>query len=138
MQNQPIARKPVLFQLPTGLYLGMVCYNPLYENLQFVLEKKEFFEVEWPALMISQEKGLFPVLIGLPHITVQRTQILWYATHIPAELLRQYQAFLPYPSGETVLPPKEDTTKSSSKVSPKKTEEKIIPFPLKKEPSDIS
>ncbi len=136
MQNQPVARKPVLFQLQTGLYLGLVCYNPLYENLQFVLEKKDFFEVEWPALMISQEKGLFPVLIGLPHITVQRAQILWYSTHIPAEILKQYQAFLPFTAGEAVPPPKQEVPKPSSKGSAKKSEEKIIPFPLRKEPGD--
>lgn len=136
MQNQPVAKKPVLFQISTGLYLGLVCYNPLYENLQFVLEKREFFEVEWPALMISQEKGLFPVLIGLPHITVQRSQILWYSTHIPSEILKQYQTFLPFIVGEAVLPPKEEGSKSPLKASTKKTEEKIIPFPLRKEPED--
>lgn len=142
MQDQPVAKKPVLFQLPTGLYLGIVCYNPLYENLQFVLEKREFFEVEWPALMVSKEKGLFPVLIGLPHITVQRSQVLWYSTHIPSEILQQYQAFLPFLGGSAVPPPKEETTKelkpkaSVKKTSSRKADEKIIPFPLRKEPED--
>jgi len=138
MQNQPVAKKPVLFQLQTGLYLGLVCYNPLFETLQFVLEKKDFFEVEWPALIIHQEKGLFPVLLGLPHITIQRAQIIWYSTHVPQEILRAYQAFLPV-TGSEAIPSKEEEKKQEEKkqevkkASPKKQEEKIIPFPLKRE-----
>lgn len=133
MQNQPIARNPVLLQLPTGLYLGLVCYNPLYENLKFVLEKRDFFEMEWPALIISQEKGFFPVLLGLPYITIQRQQILWYTTHVPAEILNQYQAYLPFLSPKEAIPPTSATTPSSSEEV-KQQRSKIIPFPQKGEP----
>ncbi len=129
MQDQPVAKNPVLIQLPTGLYLGLVCYNPLYENLKFVLEKRDFFEMEWPSLMVSQEKGLYPVLIGLPFITIQRSQILWYTTHIPAEILNQYQVFLPFLAGDAV--PSPEKTPSPKSKPPKK--EKIIPFPSKKD-----
>lgn len=141
-QNQPVAKNPVLIQLPTGLYLGLVCYNPLYENLKFVLEKRDFFEMEWPALMISQEKSLFPALLGLPFITIQRSQILWYTTHIPAELLNQYQSFLPFLSGGAVAGPEESSEKPIEKPAParakprKKVDEKIIPFPIKKDYPD--
>jgi len=129
MENQPVAKNPVLLQLTTGLYLGLVCYNPFYENLKFVLEKRDFFEMEWPALMVSQEKSFFPVLLGLPYITIQRSQILWYTTHIPAEILKQYQSFLPFVGGKEAVPPPKSpiTPKSSSTTSPK-----IIPFPAKK------
>ncbi len=123
MQNQPIAKNPVLLQLPTGLYLGLVCYNPLYENLKFVLEKRDFFEMEWPALMVSQEKGFFPMLLGLPYITIQRCQILWYTTHIPSDILKQYQAFIPFLSEKSAVPP--------PSPSPKSSPPKIIPFPTK-------
>jgi hypothetical protein len=131
MQDQPVAKNPVLIQLPTGLHLGLVCYNPLYENLKFVLEKRDFFEMEWPSIMISQEKGLYPVLMGLPFITIQRSQILWYTTHIPAEILNQYQAFLPFlAKGPALSPEKAPPPKSKP---PKREKEKIIPFPIKKD-----
>lgn len=136
MQSQPVAKNPVLIQLPTGLYLGLVCYNPLYENLQFVLEKRDFFEMEWPALMISQERGLFPVLLGLPHITIQRAQILWYTTYIPAELLQQYQSFLPLMGGEAVPAPKPSQEMEGTKVPTSKRkskgDDKVIPLHARK------
>lgn len=129
MQNQPIAKQPVLMQLPSGLYLGLVCYNPQFENLKFVLEKREFFEMEWPALVITQEKGLFPFLLGIPHFTVQRSQIIWYTTHIPAELLNYYQSFIPILKDPS-LP---GEAKPQHKNKAKKESDKIIPFPLKKD-----
>ncbi|MFN3921417.1 MAG: hypothetical protein ACK4K4_03350 [Caldimicrobium sp.] len=129
MENQPIVKNPVLIQLQTGLYLGLVCYNPLYENLKFVLEKREFFEMEWPAIMISQEKGFFPVLLGLPYITIQRSQILWYTTHIPAEILTQYQAYLPFVGGKEAVPSPMSSKPAKSTSS---SSHKIIPFPSKK------
>lgn len=133
MQNQPVAKNPVLIQLPTGLYLGLVCFNPLYENLRFVLEKKDFFEMEWPTLVVSQETGLFPMLLGLPYITIQRAQILWYTTHVPTELLKQYQAFLPL-LGPEGLPQLEVETDSPEKAKNKKEGKtsKIIPLIPKK------
>ncbi|MCS7150261.1 MAG: hypothetical protein RMI63_02940 [Caldimicrobium sp.] len=131
MQNQPISKNPVLLQLSTGLYLGLVCYNPIYENLQFVLEKRDFFEVEWPALMISQEKGLFPVLLGLPHITVQRSQVLWYTTHVPVEIMKQYQAYLPF-FGPEGIPKLETEPKPEEKVKKRRDSQKIIPLRPKK------
>jgi hypothetical protein len=129
MQNQPIAKQPVLMQLPSGLYLGLVCYNPQFENLKFVLEKREFFEMEWPALVITQEKGLFPFLLGIPYFTVQRSQIIWYTTHIPAELLNYYQSFIPILKDPSL--PRE--AKPQPKDKAKKESDKIIPFPLKKD-----
>lgn len=139
MQAQPVAKNPVLFQLSTGLYLGLVCYNPFYESLQFVLEKRDFFEVEWPALMITQEKGLFPVLLGLPYITVQRSQLLWYTTHIPAELLKTYQAYLPL-TGEAVPPASTQTKNLKKKTSISKSsdieESKVIPLHPRKGKED--
>jgi len=129
MQNQPIAKQPVLMQLPSGLYLGLVCYNPQFENLKFVLEKREFFEMEWPALVITQEKGLFPFLLGIPYFTVQRSQIIWYTTHIPAELLNYYQSFIPILKDPS-LP---GEAKPQPKDKAKKESDKIIPFPLKKD-----
>lgn len=145
---QPIAKNPVLLQLPTGLYLGLVCYNALYENLKFVLEKRDFFEMEWPALIISQEKGLFPVLLGLPYISIQRPQILWYTTYIPAELLKTYQGMIPFIGGdfpqalkeESQAPKKEEIYQEVppdyKKRTLKKGEDKIVPFPLKPEQRD--
>jgi hypothetical protein len=129
MQNQPVARQPVLMQLPSGLYLGLVCYNPQFENLKFVLEKREFFEMEWPALVITQEKGLLPFLLGIPYFTVQRAQIIWYTTHIPAELLNYYQSFIPILK-EPGLP---GEAKPQPKAKAKKESDKIIPFPLRKD-----
>ena len=141
-QRQPIARKPVLFQTVTGLYLGMVCFNPLYETLKFVLEKREFFEVEWPALVNFAQNGLFPMLLGLPYFTIQRTQIVWYSIEIPEALLNHYQTLLPHLFTDGVLQKEESSlsdlelfkSESSSKSAVKKTKEsKIIPFPVKKD-----
>lgn len=133
MNESPIAKKPVLLQTQTGLYLGLVCFNPVYETLKFVLEKREFFEVEWPALVSIDEKGLVPILLGLPYFTIQRTQIIWYTLQIPEGLLKTYQTFLPHlftnvPLQEKISPIKFSQSKISSG-----TEKKIIPFPFKKD-----
>ncbi len=133
MQGAPIAKHPVLIQLSSGLYLGLVFYNPQFESLKFVLEKREFFEIEWPALVISQERGLMPILLGFPFFTIQRSQIIWYTTHIPKELISQYQAYLPVISQQS-LPAKE-----KQKNQKMNREEKIIPFPkIPKEKEDGS
>jgi len=128
MSQQKIVKNPVLFQLPTGLFLGLVCFNPVFETLKFVLEKKDFFDVEWPALVASEQKGLFPVLLGIPYFTVQRSQILWYTLEIPENLLNTYKAFVPNAFSSPAL--KEDQRKKGEKGSGK-----IVPFPLRKEES---
>ncbi len=120
-----MVKQPVLFQLPTGLFLGLVCFNPVFETLKFVLEKKDFFDVEWPALVASEQKGLFPVLLGIPYFTVQRSQILWYTLEIPENLLNTYKAFIPQSFSGGVL---QEQSKKEQKGSGK-----IVPFPLRKE-----
>lgn len=133
MNESPIAKKPVLLQTQTGLYLGLVCFNPVYETLKFVLEKREFFEVEWPALVSIDEKGLVPILLGLPYFTIQRIQIIWYTLQIPEGLLKTYQTFLPHLFTNVPLQEKISSIKiSQSKIS-SDTEKKIIPFPFKKD-----
>jgi hypothetical protein len=129
MNESPVAKKPVLFQTQTGLYLGLVCFNPVYETLKFVLEKREFFEVEWPALVSVEEKGLVPILLGLPYFTIQRTQIIWYTLQIPENLLKYYQAFLPHIFSNTPL----ESSALSLKSTKTDTDKKIIPFPFKKD-----
>ncbi len=144
-QKQPVARKPVLFQTVTGLYLGMVCFNPLYETLKFVLEKREFFEVEWPALVNFSQNGLFPILIGLPYFTIQRPQIVWYSTEIPEALLKHYQTLLPHLFTDGVLQKEQPSfsaseffkNSSSPKSREKKKDNKIIPFPVKKDEPEV-
>ncbi len=133
MNESPIAKKPVLLQTQTGLYIGLVCFNPVYETLKFVLEKREFFEVEWPALVTIEEKGLMPILLGLSYFTIQRSQIIWYTLQIPENLLKQYQAFIPHMFISSPLQatfPSLKPIKSDKKV---KIEKKIIPFPSKKD-----
>ncbi|WP_156955564.1 hypothetical protein [Thermodesulfobacterium hydrogeniphilum] len=132
MSEQPIAKKPVLFQTHTGLFIGLVCFNPLYETLKFVLEKREFFEVEWPALVSFEEKGLIPILLGLPYFTVQRLQIIWYTLQIPENLLKHYQSFIPHIFNNIPLHDTPSQGKMSSQ-STSKTDKKIIPFPFKRD-----
>ena len=129
MNENPVAKKPVLFQTQTGLYLGLVYFNPIYETLKFVLEKREFFEVEWPALVSIEEKGLVPILLGLPYFTIQRTQIIWYTLQIPENLLKYYQAFLPHIFSNAPL----ESSALSLKSTKTDTDKKIIPFPFKKD-----
>jgi len=126
MNPQKVVKNPVLSQLPTGLFLGLVCFNPVFETLKFVLEKKDFFDVEWPALVTSEQKGLFPILLGIPYFTVQRAQILWYTLEIPENLLKTYKAFVPHAFSGGVL--QEGLQKKETK-SPGK----IVPFPIRKE-----
>jgi len=131
MSQNPVTRKPVLFQLSTGLYIGLVCFNPVYETLKFVLEKREFFEVEWPALVTTHQQGLTPILIGIPYFTVQRTQLLWYTLQIPDSLLTQYHSYVPHLFQHFPMSVPSDP---SSKVIKKKDQgEKIIKFPFKKQ-----
>jgi hypothetical protein len=133
VSEQPIAKKPVLFQTQTGLFIGMVCFNPVYETLKFVLEKREFFEVEWPALVSSDQKGLTPILLGLPYFTVQRSQIIWYTLQIPEMLLTQYQSFIPHIFNN--IPIRDNLSVTRPSKTSEKPENKIIPFPLKKDDS---
>jgi len=133
VRENPVAKKPVLLQTQTGLYIGLVCFNPVYETLKFVLEKKEFFEVEWPALVSVEEKGLIPILLGLPYFTVQRSQIIWYILQIPENLLKYYQSFLPHIFHNTSLQGGTPSLKLSKQISDGKLNKKIIPFPFKKD-----
>lgn len=129
MSTQPIAKKPVLFQTLTGLFIGLVCFNPVYESLKFVLEKKDFFEVEWPALVSLEEKGLIPILLGFPYFTVQRVQVIWYTLQIPEPLLNHYHTYIPHVLRNTPL----NTSLSPTlKKGGKKEISKIVPFPFKK------
>ncbi len=130
MDNQPVAKKPVLFQTQTGLFIGLVCFNPVYETLKFVLEKREFFEVEWPALVSFEERGLVPILMGFPYFTVQRSQIVWYTLQIPENLLKHYQSFIPHIFNNIPLYKAGSQDKTYKDTS--KTDKKIIPFPSKK------
>ena len=134
--KQPVAKKPVLFQLNTALYLGMVCFNPVYETLKFVLEKREFFEVEWPAIVTTTEQGLTPILIGIPYFTVQRPQILWYTLQIPDALLQQYQSYVPHLFQNLVVQPDSPIKPNRIIKKEENPEKKIIPFPFKKEQGD--
>ena len=95
--SRDVIKKPVLFQLPTGLFIGLVCFNPNFETINFVLEKKDFFDVEWPAIVGSNKgEGFYPILIGLSHFVVQRSQILWYTLDIPDAILNVYKSSLPH------------------------------------------
>ncbi len=133
MSENPVAKKPVLLQTQTGLYIGLVCFNPVYETLNFVLEKKEFFEVEWPALVSIDEKKLIPILLGLPYFTIQRSQVIWYTLYIPEGLLKTYQSFLPHLFTNAPLQEKMSFTKTSPSKTTPNTEKKIIPFPFKRD-----
>lgn len=133
MNETPVAKKPVLLQTQIGLYIGLVCFNPIYETLKFVLEKREFFEVEWPALVTIEEKGLIPILLGLPYFTIQRSQIIWYTLQIPENLLKQYQAFIPHMFVSTPLQTTFSPFKNNKSEEKNKIEKKIIPFPSKKD-----
>lgn len=135
MNESQIAKKPVLFQTHTGLYLGLVCFNPVYETLKFVLEKREFFEVEWPALVSVEEKGLIPILLGLPYFTIQRSQIIWYTLQIPEGLLKYYQTFLPHIFSNTSLQGELASAKPFKSITKHEVNKKIIPFPSKKDDS---
>lgn len=136
MSEQPITKKPVLFQTLTGLFIGLVCFNPLYETLKFVLEKKDFFEVEWPALVSFEEKGLIPILLGLPYFTIQRAQIIWYTLQIPEPLLNHYQTFIPHILKTTPLNTSLSETSLSKEEKKEKKVSKIVPFPIKKNEPD--
>ncbi|QER42317.1 hypothetical protein F1847_06010 [Thermodesulfobacterium sp. TA1] len=132
MAEPNIDKQPVLFQLPTGLFLGVVCYNTFFESLQFVLEKKEFFEVEWPALVQFDKTGLYPILLGIPTITLQRVHIIWYTLDLPKTLFSLYQQAVPIQLTDPFLPPGPKGG-GPKKPEKKETQEKIIPFPFKKE-----
>jgi len=126
MLEKATRKEPVLIQTSAGLFLGLVCFHHGFESLSFVLEKREFFDFEWPALVTADAGGLRPIFLGLDHIVVQRQNVIWYSTSIPENLFNQYRIRLPQPPPE---PPK-----PSPKSPPKKgREEKIVVFPGSKE-----
>ena len=97
MLEKATRKEPVLVQTTAGLFLGLVCFHHGFESLNFVLEKREFFDYEWPALVAMDAGGLKPILLGLDHIVVQRQNVIWYSTSIPEPLLQAYQLRLPQP-----------------------------------------
>jgi len=123
MLEKATRKEPVLIQTPAGLFLGLVCFHHGFESLNFVLEKREFFDFEWPALVTADAGGLRPVFLGLDHIVVQRQNVVWYSTSIPEPLLSQYQGRLPRPP---TGPPKGPSPKSTSENS---KDEKVVVFP---------
>lgn len=132
-----MAKEIVLVQTTVGLIVGLVCFNPVYENIKFVLEKKEFFEIEWPALVNVRENGLVPILLGISYITLQRNQIVWYSLEVPEPLLTIYKRTIPHPINvfKHTLPDGSklgEMSQQKQDKTEKKKEEKIIPFPGKK------
>ncbi len=127
MLERATRKEPVLIQTSAGLFLGLVCFHHGFESLNFVLEKREFFDFEWPALVTVDAGGLRPVFLGLDHIVVQRQNVIWYSTSVPENLLTQYRMRLPKPP-TTGGPP------APVKPPPKK-EEKVVIFPGTKDPN---
>ncbi len=124
MLEKATRKEPVLIQTPAGLFLGLVCFHHGFESLNFVLEKREFFDFEWPALVTADAGGLRPVFLGLEHIVVQRQNVIWYSTSVPEALLSQYRLRLPQPPKG---PPEPSPPPKPSKE--KAPEEKIVVFP---------
>ena len=81
------------------------------------------------SLSNHPRKGAPSLFAWNSYFTVQRSQIIWYTTHIPAELLNYYQSFIPILK-EPGLP---GEAKPQPKVKAKKESDKIIPFPLRKD-----
>ncbi len=122
MLEKATRKEPVLIQTPAGLFLGLVCFHHGFESLNFVLEKREFFDFEWPAMVLADNTGLKPLFLGLDHIVVQRANVVWYSTSIPEPLLSQYRLRLPQP-------PSPPSPPSPPRPSRKEKEEKIVVFP---------
>jgi len=115
-------KEPVLMQTSTGLLMGLVCYHHGMETLAFVLEKREFFDLEWPALVAVDAQGWHPIPLMLEHVVVQRANIIWYTTNLPEMLIKQYRERLPIRPDtppESPMPPRPK--------APKK--DKIVLFP---------
>ncbi len=115
-------KEPVLMQTATGLILGLVCYNHGMESLTFVLEKREFFDLEWPAIIAIDANGWHPIPLMIEHIVVQRANVVWYTTSIPEILLQQYRERLP-------IKPDKPPEPSPPKPSRRAGREKIVLFP---------
>ncbi len=106
--------------------MGLVCYHHGMETLSFVLEKREFFDLEWPALVAIDAQGWHPIPLMLEHVVMQRTNIIWYTTAIPEPLIKQYRERLPIKPDTPPKPP------SPPKGPPKPPKEKIVLFPRSK------
>ena len=122
MLHKATRKEPVLMQTATGLMLGLVCYHHGMESLAFVLEKREFFDVEWPALVALDTSGWHPIPLMIEHIVIQRANVVWYTTNIPEILLQQYQERLPIKPDH---PPEPSPPRGPRKDSKKK----IVLFP---------
>ncbi|HIE32822.1 MAG TPA: hypothetical protein EYP81_02065 [Thermodesulfobacteriaceae bacterium] len=125
MLEKATRKEPVLIQTSAGLFLGLVCFHHGFESLNFVLEKREFFDFEWPALVTADAGGLRPVFLGLDHIVIQRQNVVWYSTSVPEALISQYKMRLPKPPAGppegSPSPPKSSREKSKG--------EKVVVFP---------
>ena len=116
-------KEPVLMQTPTGLLMGLVCYHHGMETLSFVLEKREFFDLEWPALVAIDAQGWHPIPLLIEHVVVQRSNIIWYTTNIPEILIKQYRERLPIRPETPPEPPRPSKPRSENK------KDKVVVFP---------
>ncbi len=122
-------KEVVLFQTATGLMVGLVCYHHGMETLAFVLEKREFFDLEWPALVAIDAQGWHPIPLMIEHIVVQRANIVWYTTNVPEMLLQEYRRHLPIKPDRPPEPPHPRPPRRQER-------EKVVLFPpLKSEGS---
>lgn len=103
--------------------MGLVCYHHGMETLSFVLEKREFFDVEWPAVVAIDAQGWHPIPLMIEHIVMQRANVIWYTTAIPEILVKQYRERLPI---KPDTPPEPPTPPKGPSKPPK---EKIVLFP---------
>ncbi|AEH44197.1 hypothetical protein Thein_0313 [Thermodesulfatator indicus DSM 15286] len=108
--------------------MGLVCYHHGMETLAFVLEKREFFDLEWPALVAIDAQGWHPIPLGIEYVVMQRANIIWYTTQIPEILVTQYRERLPIKPDKPPEPPTPEPPKPT-----RNKKEKIVRFPgLKK------
>jgi len=125
MLEKATRKEPVLIQTAAGLFLGLVCFHHGFESLNFVLEKREFFDFEWPAMVVADAGGLRPVFLGLDHIVIQRQNVVWYSTSVPEALLNQYRMRLPHPPAG----PPGGPSPSPGPSREKSKDEKVVVFP---------
>jgi len=114
----------VILSINKQLIIGYILYQSGMESAQFVIEKRDWFDLEMPYYLTNQG----PIKLPFSYITVQRSQIEYYTFEIPPQIEEFFSKI------EYLIEKKINKIKKSKIDNKKETKNKnlkIIPFKKK-------
>ena len=83
------SKELVILCVNNTLFIGYIIYNSKLESFQYVIEKRDWFELEFPHYVTP--KGL--VKCPFNFLTIQRSSVNYYTIDIPYQFREEFQKF---------------------------------------------